>query len=417
MTDNRVTLARGNTLDLGSASQDLFTEKVASLRKRREGQYQPFTVINFNDDVPLRLEGELNRYCVPSPTDEHLAPEVSRVVMRWDGKDRIGHALVLRWPHYFGRTSDAKPKNQQFMGEATVEREPMYYDPIAIAYSFLEHYSPIFVTQANKQVAAPPRDRRQMYGVMAFEGDLHAIEPGRLAQNGGIIRVPLAKVLRVGPNSERIYETAECRIDDYKRQMFEGQKRFAVMVTNEANRYWSRDQEDKDKINEFHRIRYRWLIRYGYATPPAKDKQHWYNETTLTPDAELSVDGEEVERRRCQNCNAQEPEPDTPFCPKCNAPVDIFKTFMGDPERGIRGRVVADAWLQLLEGEERDLMLEELARRREGFSEPGTGPASGLPEQVKPRAEKKRGAYKNRGAQAGAAVGVIEPTDEALEGV
>jgi hypothetical protein len=404
MTDTPRNLARGNTLELGSQSQDMFIAKVAHLRETREGQYKPFTVINFNDDVPLQLEGELNRYRIPSPTDENLPKDVSRVIMRWDGKDRGGHAMVFRNPHYFGRVSDAKPKVAQFMGEAIVDREPMYYDPIALAYFFLEHYSPIFVTRKDKQVAAPPKDRRQMFGVMAFEGDLHAISAENLKRNGGIIRVPLARELSVAGTRQRVFETAECSIDDYKRKMFEGQLRFAMTVTNEANRLWSRDQEEKDKINEFHKIRYRWLIRYGYAEPPAKDKQHWFNEAALTPEMNVDAEGNEIELRRCQNCNAVEPEADTPFCPKCAAPIDIFKTFMGDPERGIRGRVVAEAWLQLLEGDERELAIQELQRRREGFelissASNGMGPAgqstAGGGKAVTPRKSPTRGPYKN----------------------
>ena len=369
--------------ETGSKTQDGFTEERNALREQRaaEGLYKTFTIINFNDDVPLTLEGQLNKYKVPSPTDPYLPADVSRIVMSYDGRDRLGHALVIRWPEYYGKMKSAQPSKIGLMSDPQVERDVAFYDPIAIAYAFLEHFSPIFYMAADKRIGTPPTDSKAMGGVMAFEGDLRVIDPGYLEHNGGTVKVPILRVLKGG---KKTYDTVTVPIADYKRNVFETQKRFALQAITMANRYWAGAQDQKDKINEFHRIRMRWAIKMGYAQMPAPDKPHWFDEAAVVSSLEGEAEEVESNLRLCQACSAREPKPDTPFCLNCNAPIDTFRTFMGDPEIGLRGFPVPEAWLQALQGEEREIVLEELARRREGFE--GTkGPGEPGP---------KRGPYK-----------------------
>lgn len=96
---------------------------------------------------------------------------------------------------------------------------------------------------------------------------------------------------------------------------------------------------------------------------------------------------------------------------------------MGDAERGIRGRVVAEAWLQLLEGDEREIVLEELDRRQQGFRPKEMGPAgqstTSAPVYSGAHKSPKRGPYKNGGGKSKGdepepLVGE-EQTEEALE--
>lgn len=345
------------TQKIGEA-QEIFSQKVKMRREQLEGHFSPFTIINFNP-LALRLEGLFKRFCVPSPEDERLPKEVSRVVMSWRGQDQIGHALTIRDPLITGRMTGAKGLGAP--GEVLPEQEVAEHLPINIAYSFLEHYSPIFVTKKDGMAAAPPKDARRMYGVLAFEGDLHALDPHRLAESGRTIKVPLARVLTVGKTSQRIYETVLFKLDDYLDQMFLGQRRYADAVISRAQQKYS-EGKAREEIGSAERTWYRWAIQKGYAPAPKDVDRTWLNELVSLTTADGAT---EVTLRKCPGCRAVEPEPDTPFCPKCNRPMDTFKTFMA-------GHHVAEGFLQALVGEEREQAMAEYRRRQEGF---GAAPA------------------------------------------
>lgn len=354
------------TQKIGEA-QELFAQKARMRREQLEGHYSPFTVINFNP-LALRLEGIFKRYSVPSPDDDRLPAGVSRVVMNWRGQDRVGHALTIRDPLIYGRMTGAKGLGAP--GEVLPEQEVAEYLPVAIVYSFLEHYSPIFVTKKDGMAAAPPKDARRMYGVLAFEGDVHALEPQRLENNGRTIQVPLARTLTIGKSSQRIYETVAFTLDDYLDQMFLGQRRYADAVISRAQQKFT-EGKAREEIGSAERTWYRWAIRMGYAPAPKDPDRTWLNEMISLTTADGAA---EITLRKCPGCRAVEPEPDSPFCPKCNRPMDIFKTFM-------EGHPVAEAYLALLEGEQRTLALAEYKRRQnamEAFSaEPSKATGAG----------------------------------------
>ncbi len=343
------------TQKIGEA-QELFAQKVKMRREQLEGHFSPFTIINFNP-LALRLEGLFKRYSVASPDDERLPKDVHRVVMNWRGQDRVGHVLTIRDPLLTGRMSGAKQSGGP--GEVVPEQEVAEYLPIAIAYSFLEHYSPIFATKGDGMAAAPPKDARRMYGVLAFEGDTHTLERERLEKNGRMIRVPLAKVQTLGKVTQRFYDTVTVKLDDYLDQMFLGQRRYADAVISKAQQKFT-EGKGREEIGSAERTWYRWAIRMGYAPAPKDPDRTWLNELISLTAAEGSPD---ITLRKCPGCRAVEPEPDTPFCPKCNRPMDTFKTFMA-------GHHVAEGFLMALEGEERELAMAEYHRRQEGFGKP-----------------------------------------------
>jgi hypothetical protein len=344
-------------------------------RAELDGHFSPFTVINFNP-LALRQEGILKRYPVPSPDDDRLPPGVQRVSLNWRGKDRIGHAMTFREPLIYGGMSGAKSAGAA--GEVIPEQEVREMLPVAIAYSFLEHYSPIIATRKDGMVAPPPGSARRMFGVLAFEGDIHVLEPHRLEQSKRMIRVPLAKILTIGKTNRRVFETVEFSLDEYLDKMFEGQRRYADIVVSRAQTKYT-EGKAREEIGAAERTWYRWAIRMGYAEAPKYPERTWLNELiSLTrPDGEAPG----VELRKCPGCRTVEPEPDTPFCAKCNRPMDTFKTFMA-------GHHVPDGFLMALGGEERELAMAEYRRRQEGF---GTAAESQPTPAAKTSASAQRG--------------------------
>lgn len=387
------------TQQIGQA-QELFAQKAKMRREQLEGHYSPFTVINFNP-LGLRLEGIFKRFSVPSPDDERLPAGVSRVVMNWRGQDRIGHALTLREPLIYGRMTGAKALGAP--GEVLPEQEVAEYLPIAIAYSFLEHYSPIFVTKKDGMAAAPPKDARRMYGVLAFEGDVHALDPHRLKENGRTIQVPLARTLTIGKSSQRIYETVTFGLDDYLDQMFLGQRRTADAVISRAQQKFT-EGKAREEIGSAERTWYRWAIRMGFAPAPKDPDRTWLNEMISLTQADGTA---EITLRKCPGCRTVEPEPDSPFCPKCNRPMDIFKTFM-------EGHPVAEAYLALLDGEQRKLALAEHRRRQQSMAAFSTG-STGDAAQNAPKVQRGAGGKfvsKNAADEIPAATSTAMPGDE-----
>lgn len=346
------------------ASQQAFSD--AARAKREElletGQCEPCTVVNFNP-VGMHLEGELQRYRIPSPNDERLPKDVLRVQLPFDGKNRMGHCFTIREPHVYGRNINATWHTGGGPGDAIIQREVMYYLPVSVGYNFLEHYSPIFVTEKDGKAAAPPKDARKFYGVLAFRGDIHTL--GKILDESDpdkrVIHVPLAVVRQTGTKQSRTYKFVATSLDAYLERMFTGQLKFADAIISRAQQKWNGTDEDRNNISTTDRIWYRWAIQLGYAEAPKPGEKTWLNEL-LTLNMGNNGGDPNLGRRKCQSCRTLEPEPNTPFCPKCNAPINTFQTFMA-------GFPVADAWLMATRGEERELILKELDLRRRGFDE------------------------------------------------
>jgi hypothetical protein len=366
---------------IGTAQQE-FADKAKGKREEliEGGQCEPFSIANFNP-TELGLQGELMRYKVPTPDDTRLPKGVLRITLPYDGKDRVGHVVTIREPHIYGRNVNATWHPGGGPGDAVPQREVMYYTPMAIAFNFLEHYSPIFITAADGRTAAPPKDGRKIYGVLVWKGDIHtlqrALEEDRVERRK--IDVPVAVVRGSGKTAVRTYRAVSTSLDDYLDHMFAGQLRFADAIITRGQQKWQGTDDDRKDISASDRVWYRWAIKLGYTAAPKPGERTWLNDL-LSINAGLP-NHEEVaasKLRKCPACRTREPEQDTPFCPKCNAPMDVFQTFMGVPERGILGVPVPEAWLQTLRGEQREIVLEELRIRSEGFGQTnGRGPYKG----------------------------------------
>ena len=375
---------------IGNAQQ-LFADNAKAKREElmETGQCEPFTIVNFNPP-PLGLQGELQRYRVPSPDDPRLPAGVLRVHLNYDGRDRVGHALTVRDPHIYGRNVSATWHPGGGPGDAVVQREVMYYTPMAIAYKFLEHYSPIFVTGTDGRAAPPPKDQRKIYGVLAYKGDIHHLE--RLLEETDPARrkieVPLAVVRSSGKTMQISYRAVAASLDDYLARMFEGQLRFADATISRAQQRWNGTDEDRKDISAADRMWYRWAINLGYADAPKPGEKTWLNELVTLRDTTQPA-GTPGGLRKCQSCRKPEPEANTPFCPGCGAPINTFQTFMA-------GFPVAEAWLMALRGEEREIALDEMKLRRQGFDGPAPDPQ---PDAPKTNGTKTgaRGAYKGKG--------------------
>lgn len=366
------------TQKIGEA-QELFSQQARMRREQLEGHFSPFTVINFNP-VGLRLEGLLKRYHVPTPDDSRLPKDVARISIEYRGKERIGHALTIREPLIYGKMSDAKLAGGP--GEVVPTQQVAEMLPAAIAYSFLEHYSPIFVTRGDGMAANPPNNARRMCGVLAFEGDLRALEGGTLERNGRTIQVPLARTLTVGKTSQRIYETVSASFDDYLAKMFDGQKRYADLIITRAQTKFT-EGKGREEIGAAERTWYRWAIRMGYVAAPKDPDRTWLNEMISLSSAEGESPAD-VMLRKCPGCRTVESEPDSPFCQKCNRPMDVFRTFMS-------GHPVPEAYLATLEGDEREQALAEYRRRQLRMADFGMPAPAAIPQVPESRTQRGAG--------------------------
>lgn len=360
-------------------SQRLFAQQVEAKAQEmiETGQCTPFTVINFNP-MPVGLQGVLKQYKVWTPDDGKLPKDVLRISVEWEGKERRGHVLTIREPKKDGKMVGATAGGAP--GEVTAQREPKLYMPKEIAYSFMEHFSPVFTARPGTVLPPAPKDARRIFGVLVFEGDIHTLE-GLLNEadpDKRIINVPVCHVHTVGNTSIKAFRTVQFSLDRYLEQMFSGQKKYADGAITRAQQKWNGTDQDRADISDSDRVWYRWAIDLGYAKKPTNNEKTWLNEyLTLTGgDEEPKVD---PRLRKCQACKALEPEVDTPFCTKCAAPINTFTTYMA-------GFPVADAWLMALRGEERDLAMTEYRLRKQGF---GDEPAAGPAVERKPRAMKK----------------------------
>ena len=389
-------------------SQSAFADAARSKREEliESGQCEPYTVVNFNP-VVLRNQGEMQRYTVWTPADERL-PGVehplggSRVTLEYDGRKRVGHILTIREPHIYGKNIGATWFQGGGPGDAIPQREPLYFTPCAIAYSFLEHFSPIFATGADGKAAPPPKDARKIYGVLAFKGDIHTLT--RLVNESDkdkrVIEVPLATVRTSGRLQTRTFRSVKWNLDEYLARMFDGQLRYADAVVSRAQQRFNGTEEDRKDISASDRIWYRWAISMGYAPPPKAGEKTWLNELlTLTPTGSSAAELGEDPRRKCQSCRTVEPEAGTPFCPKCGAPINTFETFMA-------GFPVADAWLMalVLGDEPGEIVLAELEIRKAGFN---GAPAAAADPSVAP-ADRPAGAGVNAKPLTGAAKAAAE---------
>ena len=362
-------------------SQQMFADNVQAKRQELidSGACVPCSVVNFNP-VPLTLQGELRAFSVPSAYDDRLPSDVLRFTLDYEGKKRRGHAITIRFPHFYGRNVSAQWHQGGGPGDAIVQRDAMYYLPVALGYMLLEHFSPIFVRGPGDKAAPPPKDLRGLYGVLAFRGDIHHLQSvlNEPEPEKRRIQVPLAVVRTTGKIVQRSYTWAETGIDDYLEKMFAGQRQSARAKIMRAHQRWNGTEVDRNDISEIDRVWYRWAISLGYAEAPEKGKASWlYDELAMPAPGQAAA----PTLRKCQSCRTPEPEPGTPFCPKCAAPISTFDTFMA-------GFPVAEAWLQALKGEEREIVLEELRTRKEGFgaaeSEFPTRAVSAISSESKP---------------------------------
>ncbi|HUD74179.1 MAG TPA: hypothetical protein VMQ76_03830 [Terracidiphilus sp.] len=371
--------------EVGEAQRLFAQEARAKYEELMEtGQVEPFTVVNFNP-VEIGLQGLLKQYKVPSPSDVRLPPDVSRIRLPYDGKDRVGHLWTCRFPKIYGGMIGAKGVGNP--GEVVPQQQVKYLLPIAIAYSFLEHFSPLFMAPAGVVLPPTPKDARRIYGLLVFKGDVHTLERELAKEDPAkqIIEVPIAHYRMIGKEALKTYRTTKVNLQEYIERMFAGQKRFADATISRAQQRWSEDQSIRE-ISENDRVWYRWAIHLGYAPQPKSGEKSWLNQM-------LSLTGAETEAkadsrlRKCQSCKKLEPEPDTPFC-SCGSPVNTFTTYMA-------GYPMADAWLMSLRGEEREVALAERKLRLQGFEEQGPENSSQEPEKPEESpAGHTRGSYK-----------------------
>ena len=306
---------------------------------RIEGPLRPCTAINFNP-IALVIEGQL-RLTIQKPgtTDHH------QVNMPFMGRVFRGHYCFIA---------------STIQGERRPDKEPTYYTtvtghetdsvlPIDVPTSEARVFSPHSIgCELVHQYNSP--STKLMGGILLFDQGPHMLSPENLRKNDGRIYVP--ERTQLGDSWRYSYSLRETTLEDELTRIFTTQREYMDVMLQQAHGYWSeQDPNSRKMITDTHRDWARYAKQMEYlATLP-----EWVT-------AKLDTKASMADLVPCPQCGTQQPNANTWFCRTCNAPYDTFKAFMA-------GKVVPQVYLELLEGEELQLVQQKLAERRAKFVE------------------------------------------------
>jgi hypothetical protein len=310
------------------------------------GPLQPCTIINFN---PLRLvvQGQL-RLTIEKPgtTDHH------QVNMPFMGRVYKGHYCYVA---------------SAMQGERKPDKEPTYYTtttgheqdsilPIDVPTSEARVFSPHSIAcELFNQYNSP--SMKLMGGILMFDQGPHMLSPDNLRKTEGRIYVPERE--KLGDSWQYSYSLRETTLEEELTRIFTTQREYMDIVLQQAHGFWSdQDPASRKMITDTHRD---WA-RY------AKD-MNYLNSLPEWVTAKLDTATSMADLLPCPQCGTQQPNLSTWFCRTCNAPYNAFKAFMA-------GKVVPQVYLELLEGEELELVQQKLAERKAKFADFAPAPAA-----------------------------------------
>lgn len=368
-----------------AAVQALVRRMQAETRKESDGRItgplRPCTVVNFNP-VALVVEGQL-RITVQKPgtTSHH------QIKMPYRNRLVQGHYCYIASP----MTADRDPDKQPIYYTVTTGHEVDSVLPIDVPTVDARVFTPHSIacelwSQYNSA------SHKLMGGILMFDQGPHVLKNMASASNGKIY-VPERQ--QMDDSLLYTYRLREIDLEEELDRIFKTQSDYCNVVLQQAHTLWAeQDVTSRKMVTDTHRewARYAKMMGWLEALP------EWVN-------AALLIGDKVRELKACSYCGTQQNSDQVYFCPKCNAPYDAFKAFMA-------GRAVPQAYLELLEGEELEIVLRKLAERKQRFSGVAAEPAP-LPPAITtaPAAPKPQTKAEKAAAKAAAQQQATPPAD------
>lgn len=291
---------------------------------RWEGPCTPATVINLNP-VPLRLQGELQRWSIPA------AGKGENVDINFRGRTFRGSYLTIRSPHLY--PSHTGTHNDKQSGVDMPAVDYLHIPPIGLAHQFFSHY----VEGAS--------DAQYMGGVVIFEGDIHTLDKKRMDRSRGQIWIPKKDITLEG-YGDVVYVVEPEKLMDCVERTVTMQRNYADRKIAEGHSY-ATSQSDiiRNQLSDDHRTWHNFALSMGYIEEPLNWAVNRLKDTPMT------------QAIFCPDCKTRQSSPDQHFCTNCNAPFDALKSFLA-------GKAVSPDRLAVYEGEEWDAIVTETQRRK-----------------------------------------------------
>jgi hypothetical protein len=303
-------------------------EQLRALTTRRgdrwEGPCAPATVINLNP-VPLRLEGELQRWMIP-PAGRGLQVDIA-----FRGRKFVGSYMTISTPHLYGSHSGTQNDRQSGVDMPLMEYN--HIPPIGLAHQFYDH----FVEGA--------ADAQYMGGVLIFEGDIHTLDPDRMERNDGYVWVPKKEITLDG-FGDVVYIVEPQKFSACVEQSVMTQRNYTDTQIAEGHGFHnSKSEIIQNQLSNYHRTWHNYALEKGYI------------EAALPWAVERMKDSPRTQMVLCPDCRTRQADPDQHFCANCNAPFDALKSFLA-------GKTVSPDRLTEYEGDEWKAIVKETKRRK-----------------------------------------------------
>lgn len=293
-----------------------------------EGPCAPATVINFNP-VPLTLQGELQRWTVPA------AGKGNPIDMKFRGRTFRCSYMTIKTPHLYSVHSGTTNDRQSGVDMPVVDYA--YIPPLGLVHQFFEHY------------VDGAADAQNMGGVLIFEGDIHALAKDRLDRESGNLWVPKKDITLEG-YGDVVYVTEPKNFESFLEYLLTMQRNYIDGTIAQAQEFYNANADElRNQLSSYHRLWHNFALHMGYIKTPYP----WATERLDDHPATEAVS--------CPDCHTRQKSPDQHFCPECNAPFDALKAFLA-------GKVVSIDRLSVYEGEELQLIRNEMLRRKKNIA-------------------------------------------------
>lgn len=289
-----------------------------------EGPCAPATVINLNP-VPLKLQGELQRWTVPE------AGKGLPIDIKFRGRKFTGSYMTISTPHMW--PSHTGTHNDKQSGVDMPAVDYLYIPPLGLVHQFYDH----FVEGAS--------DAQGMGGVLIFEGDIHTLDADRMERSEGYVWVPKKEITLDG-FGDVVYIAEKQKFSACVERSVTTQRNYADFQIAEGHNYSTSQSEIiRNQLSSYHRTWHNFALGLGYIDKALP----WASERLRdTPTTQAIF---------CPDCRNRQADPEQYFCQNCNAPFDALKAFLA-------GKTVSPDRLSVYEGAEWDAIVAETKRRK-----------------------------------------------------
>ena len=292
---------------------------------RWEGPSAPCTLINLNP-VDLHLYGELQRWSVPA-----AGKGLDVLNLSFRGRTLESSYVMFDTPHVW--LAHTGTQNDTLAGVDTPSMEARHIPPLGLAHQFYSHY----VEGAS--------DAQYMGGILMFEGDIHTLDPKRLARTDNTLWVPKMDITLDGLG-DVVYTVEPVDLKKALEGCLVQQRKYAEGRIAEGHRYaTSQSDIERNQLNNDHIVWHNWALALGYI----EKAYSWASERLR--------DSPTIQAVYCPDCRTRQGDPEQYFCTNCNAPFDALKAFLA-------GKTVSPDRLSVYEGEQWDAIVAETTRRR-----------------------------------------------------